>query len=183
MLILLAGPSGVGKNSVINELLSRRDNLKIMYTCTSRPPRKKDDGAFIHLSKEEFEKKIVAGEFFEYENVHADIFYGTPYSSLQKVIEGKEDYIKDIDVNGIQKLKKYLTGKVKVVTIFLDSPDAELRARLKKRGESDEMIDKRLSRAAFERSFKNKFDIQLDNDTISTTADQIEKAIFGSVTK
>ena len=179
MLILISGPSGVGKNSVIDELMARR-KLEFMKTCTTRETRAQNDGAYMHVSKAEFEKMIENDELFEYENVHADIFYGTPFASLDKVIEGKKDYIKDIDVHGVQKLKAYLNGKTKCVTVFLDSPNEVLIKRLCGRGESEEMIKKRISRVEMERKYKNKYDLVLECKDIKETASQIEKFCWES---
>lgn len=177
MLILVSGPSGAGKSTIIAELQKRHPNLQTMKTCTTRPAREKVDGAYYHLSKQEFEKMIEQGELFEYENVHADIFYGTPFSSLQKVILGQHDYIKDVDVHGTKKIKEYLAGKARVVTVFLDSPDHKLRSRLQGRGEHDEMIEKRLSRASMERGHSHTYDIVIENDEVERTADQVENFI------
>ena len=177
MLILVSGPSGVGKSTIINELLKRHENLKVMTTYTTRAAREKVDGAYYHVSKEEFEKMIKENKLFEYENVHADIFYGTPFASLEKVAEGEFDYIKDMDVNGTKKIKEYLNGKARVVSIFLDSPDHKLRQRLQGRGESAEMIEKRLSRVEMERSHKKNYDFVVECDDICETTNQVENFI------
>lgn len=177
MLILVSGPSGSGKSTIIAELQKRHPNLQTMTTCTTRPSRAKVDGAYYHISKQEFDSMIKNGELFEYENVHADIFYGTPYSSLQKVIDGEFDYIKDVDVHGVKKIKDYLSDKARVVTVFLDSPDIKLRERLKARGEQEEMIEKRLSRAEMERGYRNSYDVVIENEEILQTADRVENFI------
>lgn len=177
MLIIVSGPSGVGKSTIISELQKRHSRLHTMKTCTTRPAREKVDGAYYHVSKQEFEDMIAHEELFEYENVHADIFYGTPYLSLNKVIEGEYDYIKDVDVHGTKKIKEYLQDKARVVTVFLDSPDHKLRDRLHGRGEGEEMIEKRLSRAEMERAHSCEYDIVLENDDIALTTDKIEKFI------
>ncbi len=178
MLILVAGPSGVGKNSAIDELMRMRPNLKFMKTYTTRSSRAQNDGAYFHVSKQEFDKMIEKGELFEYENVHADIFYGTPFASLEKIIQGKADYIKDIDVHGVKKIKDYLEGKTRCVSIFLDSPNEVLRQRLKGRGESPDMIEKRISRIDMERSFKDNYDLVLESKDIHETAAAIEQFCF-----
>ena len=177
MLILVSGPSGVGKNTVIDELRKRHKNLEIMKTCTTRKDRAQNDQTYIRTTPEQFKKMIENGELFEYENVHADIFYGTPHASLEKVLKGEKDFIKDIDVHGVEKLAKHMRDKTRVVTIFLDSDDAELERRLVKRGEERAMIEKRIARAKMERTYKDGYDIVLQNDDVQKTADQIEKRI------
>lgn len=175
MLILISGPSGVGKNSVISELMRRNPNLEFMKTYTTRASRAENDESYYHISKEEFDRMIENNLLFEYENVHADLFYGTSFESLKKVIEGKVDYIKDIDVHGVKKIKEYLKDKASLVTIFLDCPNPVLLQRLEGRGESPEMIEKRISRIEMERSFKDNYDLVLENKDLQETASKIER--------
>lgn len=177
MLILVSGPSGVGKSTIIAELQKRHPNLKAMKTCTTRPARENADGAYYHVSKQEFEKMIENGELFEYENVHADIFYGTPFSSLQKVVANEYDYIKDVDVYGTKKIKDYLSDKGRVIAVFLDSPDDVLKVRLEHRGESTEMIKKRIARAEMERSHSQEYDVVIENEDVEATVDKVENFI------
>ena len=173
MLIIVSGPSGAGKNTIVDGLMKRHKKLHYMKTCTTRPDRGlKSDLAYYHISKEEFDSLVKDGKMFEYEN--ADIFYGTPFASLEKVIEGKYDYIKDIDVHGTKKILDYLQGKAKVVSIFVDAPNSELKKRLTARGEKPDMIEKRLSRAAMERRYRKKYDYCLINEDVERSLDEVE---------
>lgn len=183
MFVAISGISASGKNTVIQKLIERRKNLKVLKksSCTTRTPRNtdKDFETYNYLTKEEFEKGIKDGIFIEHELVHEN-YYGTLKSAFNKVIEDKDnDYMRDIDVKGTVNLKKYLQGKVKMVSIFLDAPDEILKDRLKKRGESEEQILKRLSRSDLERSYKNHYDLVIENidleKTLKTIIDFLDK--------
>lgn len=176
MLTIIIGPSGVGKNSVIDVLMKRHPNLQYLKAVTTRVKRKGERDAYIHVSKEEFEKMIKEGVFFEYENVHADLMYGTRRSALEQIKLGAKNYIKDLDVNGAIKVQKYL-GKENCKTVFLDAPNNVLYQRLKGRGESTEMIKVRMERYDMERKFKNKFDVCIENIDLNTTVRSIEKFV------
>ncbi len=169
MLIIISGPSGSGKNTVINRLLDKIYNLEIMKSCTTRADRGDSDNNYYYLSEEEFEKKRKNNEFFETEMVHQGLWYGTLQKSLDEVINGQKLYIKDIDVNGAEKIADYMVGKANVIKIFVDASDEVLRDRLAKRGEAPDKIDIRLSRAEYERSFKPKYDYVVNNNEIEAT--------------
>ena len=136
MLILLSGVSGVGKNTVIARLLKMRKNLCFMLSGTTRPRRNSEkDANYIYMTKEEFARREKNGDFFETQQVHGNM-YGILKDSLLKASEDREkDYIKDIDVYGNKKVRDFLKGKAKVLSIFLDAPDDVLVERLRGRGE------------------------------------------------
>lgn len=173
MLIIMVGPSGVGKNAVIDLLKKRNPKLCSMKTVTTRKKRKVETGPYIFVSEKDFAEKIKNGEFFEYENVHANLMYGTLWSTLEDIKKTDKVYIKDIDVHGAMKIQKFL-GKKLCKTIFLDAPDDVLYSRLKKRGESEDMIKIRMSRYAMERKLKKHFDIVIENIDLEKTVKEIE---------
>ena len=167
MLIVFSGLSASGKNTIMNYLLKIRKDIKILEQSsgTTRPPRESDKeyNTYCYMSDEEFKKGIKENKFFEYEEVHG-YYYGILNEALQRVIDDKEnDYMRDIDVHGCQRLKNYLKGKAQVVSIFLDAPDEVLRERLRNRGESEERIEVRLSRGQMEREFKKDYDLVINN--------------------
>lgn len=181
MFIIISGISASGKNTVIQQLIKRRNNLKVLLksSCTTRAPRESDSEfqTYNYLTVAEFENYIKEGQFIEHEKVHGE-YYGTLKKAFDIVIEDKgNDYIRDIDVKGSLNIKKYLNGKVKVLSIFLDAPDEELRRRLKERGESDERIEVRLSRGELEREYKKYYDLVIDNIDLNKTLEIIENFI------
>lgn len=173
MFVIFSGVSSSGKNTIMNNLTKTRPNTYILdkSSGTTRVPREsdKENSTYIFMNKEEFENLIKNDQLFEYEFVHGN-YYGLLKSALQRVIDNPQNvYMRDVDVNGNTKLKKYFEGKGKVVSIFLDAPDEELVKRLRARGEDEDRIKVRLSRGEYERSKKNEYDLVIDNRDIETT--------------
>ena len=177
MLIILTGVSGSGKNTVIEEL-KKRKHFKVFRSAVTRQkrPNEKKGEIYIFVSRDEFENKIKNGELFEYELVHGE-YRGILKSELERVKADKtNDYIRDIDVKGNQKLRKYFSQE-DILSIFLEVDNDELRKRLKNRGESDESIAIRLSRAPMERSYKKYYDLVIENNDLGKTIEMVLKAI------
>ena len=180
MFIVFSGISGCGKNTIMNELMKIRQDLKVLEFAsgTTRLPREsdKDNNTYVFMSKEEFEKGIMEGKFYEHESVHGN-YYGTFIDRLESVIGSPCDFMKDIDVNGNISLKKFYDGKCKMVSIFVDVPDDILRQRLAQRGESEESIQKRLSRGEYERGHKGDFDLVVENIDLEKSVFEINQFI------
>ena len=101
--------------------------------------------------------------------MHQGIWYGVLNKSIDDVIKGEKHYIKDIDVNGADKIANFLIGKTHVIKIFVDAPNEILKERLLKRGESEEKANLRVSRAEYERTFKDKYDLKIENIELDAT--------------
>lgn len=176
MFIIFSGPSGCGKNTIMSELKKLRPNLRYLEhsSATTRPERASDseDKGYVFLSRDEFEKAIKAGKLYEYEEVHGN-YYGTLLEKLEMASKSDLDYMKDVDVKGNISLKRFFEGRCKRVSIFIDVPDNILRKRLKRRGESDESIKKRLSRGEMERAYKNEYDLVVSNIDLLETVNRI----------
>lgn len=181
MFIVLSGVSSSGKNTVMEALMKKRNNLRILQRSsgTTRPPRQSDArfNTYVYLSKEEFEKGIKEGKFYEFELVH-DNYYGMFRSRLDDVVADTQfDYMRDIDVKGNVNLKKFFEGKCPMISIFLDAPNEVLKERLLRRGDDPADIEKRLSRSELERSYKHNYDLVIDNIDLDKTVEQINKFI------
>lgn len=178
MFVIVSGVSGSGKNTVINHLLEEGDNRFLIKSATTRPTRgEASDNNYDLYSVEEFKSREKNGEFFEV-NQYANNFYATQFKELHKIIDNPQNiYFKDIDVIGTQKLVEYLKGKAKVLTIFLDATNEVLHDRLIKRGETEEKIKLRLSRAKLERGYKDKYDLVIENNDLEKTLSIIRERI------
>ena len=177
MLIIVSGSAGVGKNTVITALLEKYSNIKLMQTCTTRPPRNTDESMhnpYMYVSRKDFENKIKNNELFEHEEIHEN-FYGVLNSSLEEIKKMENHYIKDIGVLGQIKLKRALKDDVEVVSIFLTAPKEELIKRLKARGDHD--IDLRISRMEFELSYSKNYDYVIENLSLDKTLKKVESII------
>lgn len=178
MLILISGCSGAGKNTVIQGLIQKNQNLRFLQSCTTRKhrPNEKYD-TYEYLTKTQFDNLIKNDEMFEYEEIHQN-FYGLTKKALQNIVEHDKigvHYIKDIGVLGQINLSRALKNKVPVLSIFLSVPRAELIRRLQVRGEKD--IDLRLSRMEFECGYLENFDEIVKNVDLAKTIVRVEKLI------
>ena len=173
-LIIISSPSGGGKSTVTNKILKSSRRFAKSISATTRSPRLNEINGrdYYFLSLKEFKDKISKNEFLEWEEVYHNIFYGTLTSEIEQLINKGKIVILTIDINGALKLKKLF--KERVLTIFLDIPNIEvLRNRLKYRGtENINDLQKRLKRAEYELSYKNKFDVIIPNIELRDTVDQ-----------
>ncbi len=177
MLVIFSGCSGVGKNTVINNLISQNDGYGIMptYTTRDRRPGEKDGVPYYFITDEEFEKKIANGDFYEYERVH-NHYYGTSRQLLADSVASGKTLMKDIDVNGALNLCEILKGEVKIVPLFLYVESADtLVERLVGRGEKD--IELRLKRYEHEMSKINHYSYIINNNSLENTSKLVDELI------
>lgn len=182
LLVIFVSFSGGGKSTIIRSLKEKHPDWQFSVSCTTRAPRQDEiEGKhYYFIDKASFEKKIEANAFLEYEHVHHDL-YGTPRGPLEHALKNGRVYILDIDVKGaLNVLKEYPEQNV---SFFIDVPDMEtLEKRLRDRGtESEEAIQKRLSRIPEERKEKEKFDHVIINDKLNDVVDRIETTIVNKL--
>ena len=176
-LIIITGPSGVGKGTVVKEILSKDKNIWLSISATTREPRKGEiEGEnYYFLNQEKFKEMIKQNLFLEWAQF-AGNYYGTPLSSVNEKIKKGFTVLLEIEVEGAKQIKEKFPDSL---SIFLLPPNkAELERRIRNRGtEKEEAIKKRLLRANYEISVSNQFDFALTNHDINETAKRIIKLI------
>ena len=171
-LIIVSAPSGSGKSTIVNWLMQEHPELNLYFSisCTSRAPRgeEKDGVEYFFLTPEAFKEKIENDEFLEYEEVYENRFYGTLKAQVERQREAGQNVVFDVDVKGGVNIKKHY-GK-KALSLFIQPPSIEeLRRRLEHRGtDTQEAIEQRLAKAAYELTFAPKFDRVVVNDDLET---------------
>lgn len=177
-LIVLTGPSGVGKGTLVRALLPRHEHLFLSISATTRQPRKGEvDGQdYFFKTRTEFEAMIAAGELLEWAE-YAGNYYGTPLPPVQAQIEQGNFVLLEIEVIGANLVKQVYPDALR---IFILPPSfAELERRLRGRGNDPEAaIAKRLERAKEELAMSQAFDYEIINDDLDQTLIAIETAIF-----
>jgi guanylate kinase len=174
-MIIVIGPSAVGKSSFLDRALSEDLNLCDIVTYTSRKIRPKEvDGSSYHfVSKEKFEELKAQDFFVEWALVHGN-FYGTPKDQIAKAWSLGQTVVMDIDVQGAATLKRIYP---QAVTIFLMPPSVdELRQRLKKRGPAHD-LELRIENAVREMALANQFDHVIVNDDFEKAYGEFRKLV------
>lgn len=171
---VVSGPSGVGKDTVINEFDRLHNFFARVVTCTTRKPRPGEiDGVNYHfLSPDEFRKGIENNEFIEFVNVYTDTFYGTRKKDIDAALATGKNAVMAIDVDGAMKVKKERSD---ILMMFITPPSMkELAARLRGRGtETAKAVSERLQKAKYELSFKDKYDVILQNDDFHKSVEEM----------
>lgn len=176
-LLVLSGPSGVGKGTVSEALMEKNKDILFSTSVTTRTPRPNevDGDNYFFVTKERFEEMVKNDELLEHAYVHTN-YYGTPKEFVFNEIEKGEIVLLEIDVQGaIQIKEKYK----EVVFVFLLPPTMdELRNRIVKRGtESEEDINTRFTNAFKELDFVGKYDYFVVNDNVEDAVKDIENII------
>ena len=176
-LIIITGPSGVGKGTVVKELLDRNKDIWLSISATTRNPRigEKDGENYYFISDEKFKDMIDKKEFLEWAQF-AGNYYGTPLSTVNEKIEKGFVVLLEIEVEGAKQIKEKFP---EALSIFLLPPSkAELEKRIRNRGtEKEEAIDRRLTRADYEIASSDEFDFVLTNHDVDETVKEVSKII------
>ncbi len=187
LLFIVSGPSGVGKGTIVKELIKSEKSLALSVSCTTRAPRKGEvDGReYFFIPRSRFLEMIEGGEFLEYDE-HFDHFYGTPKKYVEDMLKQKS-VILEIDVVGAMKVKSYYEGKAydPVVLIMVEPPDAQsLIDRLKGRGsENEETLKKRRARAEYELSAKKYYNYSIINDELPRAIEEMRAVMKSEMEK
>lgn len=184
-LVIISAPSGAGKTSIVNYLMSRFPDLEFSVSATTRKPR----GAEVHgreyyfISVEDFKSRIKRNEFVEWEEVYADNYYGTLKSEIERIWSHNKSVIFDVDVKGGNNLK-HIFGK-KAISVFIMPPSLkELERRLIARGTDDEeRIRIRVGKAMEEMKLAAHFDQIVINDDLETAQREVLEFVNGFMKK
>lgn len=176
-LIILSGPSGVGKGTVCEALKAMRSDLKVSISATTRAkrPQEKDGENYFFYSLEDFNALIDRGELIEFAKVHGN-YYGTPKAYVMEQLAAGENVLLEIDVQGAMQVKQNMPGGV---YIFLLPPHREdLELRIRKRGSEDEdSLHLRLANANKEISMLHDYDFAVVNDEVNRCAQLVSHII------
>jgi guanylate kinase len=178
---VITGPSGVGKGTLIKQLLERVPELALSISATTRSPREgEEDGVDYHfLTEEEFQERRDAGDFLEFASYSGN-HYGTLNSELDRCLEKGRSVVLEIEVQGAQQVRQTRGDSIQ---IFVAPPDpAVLRERLRGRGtDSAEAIDKRLQVAEQELGAQDDFNHLIVNDDLDEAVDELESIVRDSI--
>ncbi len=166
--IVVTAPSGAGKTTIVRHLMDAFPQMAFSVSATTRPirPGEQDGTDYFFLTRQEFERRVAANEFIEWEEVYPGVFYGSLKSEVERLQNAGKVVVFDIDVKGAANIKEVFGHRC--LTVFIKPPSIEvLRQRLLKRGtDTPESIRRRLDKAAFEMSFEDRFDVSLLNDSL-----------------
>ncbi|MGO2168773.1 guanylate kinase [Pseudoalteromonas sp.] len=177
-LFILSAPSGAGKSSLINALLTKHNDMKVSVSHTTRAPRpgEKSGEHYHFVNVEQFKSLIEKNDFFEWAQVF-DNYYGTSKQAIEEQLAAGIDVFLDIDWQGARQVRELVED---VETIFILPPSkTELEARLNNRGQdSAEVIAGRMAKAQSETSHYDEYDYLVVNDNFENTLNEIEMIVM-----
>lgn len=173
LLVVYSGFSGVGKGTVMKEMLKREETFRLSVSATTREPRpgEVDGREYYFLTKDKFLKMIEKDEFLEYAQ-YADNYYGTPKKAVEDMLNEGYNVFLEIEVQGGLQIMEKCPD---CLSIFIVPPSLEvLEQRLRGRGtETEEVIEKRMKAALVEQEYTSRYDFVVENDIVEKTVDDI----------
>lgn len=177
ILIVLSGFSGAGKGTLVKELMKTYDNYALSISMTTRKPREGEvhGREYFFTERESFEEKIAQNGLIEYAE-YCGNYYGTPRDYVEEMLAAGRDVLLEIEIQGMHKVKKMFPD---MLTLFVTPPSiAELEKRLRGRGtETEEVIRKRLTRAAEEAKGMEDYEYLVVNDDLQECVEEIHSIV------
>lgn len=178
ILLIVSGLSGAGKGTICKRLMEKYPDYEFSISATTRAPREGEmhGREYFFLSKEEFETKIEDGLFLEYAN-YVGNYYGTPKDWVVEKLEGGKNVILEIELQGAFQVREKIP---EAVLIFIMPPDMEeLKRRLIHRGtETEEQIERRLSRAMEELEYVDQYDYVIVNEEVEKSVEMLHTIVL-----
>ncbi|TVP65441.1 MAG: guanylate kinase [Nodularia sp. (in: Bacteria)] len=178
-LIVLTGPSGVGKGTLMQEMLKRHPELYYSVSVTTRSPRPGEINGenYYFISRSKFEQLVAQGEFLEWAEF-AGNYYGTPREAVLNQIRSGKLVVLEIELEGARQIRASFPS---AFSIFILPPSlSELESRIRGRAQdSEEAIARRLCHAQAEIQAAEEFDVQIVNDDLENALKAIEATLFG----
>lgn len=180
-LVVLAGPSAVGKSTVVHRLITDVPDLYFSVSMTTRAPRpgEVDGRDYFFVSPADFQERIDAGEMLEWADIHGGLQRsGTPAGPIQEALDAGRPVLAEVDLAGARNIKRLMP---EAATVFLAPPSWEvLVERLTGRGtETEEVIQRRLQTAREELNAQDEFDSVVVNDDVERAVDAISRILQG----
>ncbi len=188
LLIVISAPSGTGKTTLCERLISEFNTMRYSVSCTTRTPRDGEvDGVDYHfIDENEFHKRVKAGAFLEYANGHGS-WYGTLKATVEAALQNGEDILMDLDVQGATQMRRAVNGDHKAtflreryIDVFIAPPSLDvLYDRLRGRGkDAQDVIERRVKQASHEMDHWREYQYFIVNDRLDASHDALRSIII-----
>lgn len=180
VLLVVAGPSGVGKGAVIAGVCERRPEVHVSVSYTTRPPRPGEEHGrdYLFITREEFESLRDKGELLEWAIVHGDQCYGTPKGPIDEALQWGQDILLEIDYQGARSVRRLMGDQAALVFVAPPTWQALLDRLRKRHTEDADQIARRLASAREEIAHLGMFDYIIINDALEDAVMKLEAILL-----
>ncbi|MEM8968945.1 MAG: guanylate kinase [Bacteroidota bacterium] len=175
--IIFSAPSGAGKTTLVQHLLTTNPNLSFSISATTRSPRGNETHKqdYYFFTADEFRQKLQEDAFIEWEEVYSDRYYGTLKSEIERIWAQQKNVIFDVDVKGGINLKNHFGDRALAIFVRPPSRDKLQERLLARNTDSSQSIQHRLDKAEYELEFEKFFDVTVVNDDLAEAKQQVQQ--------